>query len=76
MDLRYVPLPGALVIITCPEEGCDAPAEIFDRWAFASTNGPVVHVRTRCLEGHHLTPRVEHLLAAEASAQWRWDAAA
>ena len=76
MDLRYVPLPGALVIITCPEEGCDAPAEIFDWWAFASTNGPVVLVRTRCLERHHLTPLVEHLLAAEPSAEWRWDAAA
>jgi len=64
-----------MVIIRCPEEGCDAPAEITDRWEFGSTDGPVAHVRTRCLHGHTLTPRVEQLLATAASAARQSDAA-
>ena len=53
--------------ITCPEVGCDAPAEIVDRWVFGSTDGPVEHVKTRCREGHCLTPRLDQLKAASAA---------
>jgi hypothetical protein len=36
----------------CPEPGCDSPAEIVDRYALASTDGPIEHVAVRCLHRH------------------------
>lgn len=35
---------------TCPE--CGIPAEISQRTMLPSTDGPVEHVKTRCLAGH------------------------
>jgi hypothetical protein len=48
-------------IIACPEPTCLAPAEVTDRFVLASTDGPVEHVRTRCLDGHGFTQMVEAL---------------
>jgi hypothetical protein len=39
----------------CPEAGCREPAEIIDRFAMDSTDGPIVHIKTRCSTGHWFT---------------------
>jgi hypothetical protein len=49
-------------ILPCPDPTCRAPAEILDRWVWPSTNGPVEHVKTRCLNGHCFTPPVDSLV--------------
>jgi hypothetical protein len=41
-----------LSLTACPEPGCDAPAEIVDRCAVGSTDGPIEHVRIRCVRRH------------------------
>jgi hypothetical protein len=48
-------------LIACPERGCDVPAGVVDRFVLASTDGPVEHVRTWCLEGHGFTQRADAL---------------
>ena len=40
-----------LTVISCPE--CGVPAEITDRFSLPSTDGPVAHVATSCIAGHH-----------------------
>ncbi len=46
-------------IVRCPDGACAAPAEVIDRWTWPSTDGPLEHLRTRCLHGHGYTVRVE-----------------
>jgi hypothetical protein len=41
-----------LWLAVCPDPSCVAPAEIPDRITVGSTDGPVEHVRTLCLDGH------------------------
>jgi hypothetical protein len=48
-------------IIACSEPACLAPAEVTDRFVLPSTDGPVEHVRTRCLDGHGFTQLVDKL---------------
>jgi hypothetical protein len=48
-------------LIACPEPGCEVPAGVVDRFALASTDGPVELVKTWCLEGHGFTQRVDAL---------------
>jgi hypothetical protein len=36
-------------LTACPE--CRAPAEVVDRFVIPSTDGPVVHVKVRCVTG-------------------------
>jgi hypothetical protein len=43
-------------LIGCPEPGCHAPAEILERFVLPSTDGPVWHLKTSCLQGHVRTP--------------------
>jgi hypothetical protein len=50
-------------IVACPDPACLAPAEVVDRFVLASTDGPVEHAKTRCLNGHGFTPRVDSLAA-------------
>jgi hypothetical protein len=38
-----------LELTSCPE--CGRPAEIVQRVTFPSTDGPVEHVKTRCITG-------------------------
>ena len=37
-------------LVVCPE--CSAPAEVVDRFALDGTDGPVAHVKIRCLFRH------------------------
>jgi hypothetical protein len=48
-------------IVACPDPACRAPARIVDRWTWASSNGPVEHVKTGCERGHWFTPTVDSL---------------
>jgi hypothetical protein len=53
--------------IPCPE--CGAPARITARFRLDSTDGPVEHLRTGCVNNHWLTPpaaTVERELPAAA----------
>ena len=43
--------------IPCPE--CGAPARITERFWLGSTDGPVEHLKTGCVNNHWLTPRAE-----------------
>jgi hypothetical protein len=54
-------------IIPCPQ--CGAPARITDRFRFGSTNGPVEHVKTGCVNNHWLTPLAETLASAQPAAR-------
>jgi hypothetical protein len=48
-------------IVSCPQAGCGASAEIVDRWVWLSTDGPVEHVKTWCVNGHGFTPALDTL---------------
>ena len=43
--------------IPCPE--CGAPARVTERSRLGSTDGPVEHLRTGCVNNHWLTPLAE-----------------
>jgi hypothetical protein len=49
-------------LIACPEPACRMPAEVVDRFVLPSTDGPVEHVRSWCLEGHGFTQLAEGLV--------------
>jgi hypothetical protein len=58
--------PGAEVMgepIVCPQ--CGASARITERFWLASTDGPVEHLVTGCVNHHWLTPRAETLARAQ-----------
>ena len=42
-----------LELTDCPD--CGLPAEVIDRSTLQSTDGPVDHVKTRCVVGHWFT---------------------
>jgi hypothetical protein len=48
--------------IPCPQ--CGAPARITDRFSLGSTDGPVEHLKTGCVNNHWLTPPAETLAGA------------
>ena len=43
--------------IPCPE--CGAPARITERFSLGSTDGPMEHLKTGCVNSHWLTPLAE-----------------
>jgi hypothetical protein len=45
--------------IPCPE--CGAPATITERFRLGSTDGPVEHLKTGCINNHWLTPLAEQV---------------
>jgi hypothetical protein len=49
-DDRSTESSGELDLVVCPE--CAAPAEVVDRFALPSTEGPVEHVKVQCLSRH------------------------
>lgn len=52
-------------VLTCPEPACNAPAAIVDHWSWPSTDGPVEHVKVRCLDGHWYTPTADSVAARQ-----------
>jgi hypothetical protein len=48
--------------IPCPQ--CGGPARITERFWLASTDGPVEHLKTGCVNHHWLTPRVKSVAGA------------
>ena len=46
-------------ITSCPQ--CGAAAEITERFALPSTDGPVAHVALSCVAGHHFRMAAERL---------------
>lgn len=46
------PPAGAVELRPCIQPGCTHLAEVVDRRVLESTDGPVEHVRIRCLGGH------------------------
>jgi hypothetical protein len=55
-----------LDLTACPEPSCSSPAQIFDRSALQSTDGPIEHVRIRCLNWHNFLLPVEMLTSPHA----------
>ena len=54
-------------IVECPDGDGRLPAEVLDIWDFASTAGPMHHMKTRCVGGHVFTvPTDVHLPSAVA----------
>jgi len=49
-----------LELTACPEPTCGTVAEINDRFTFASTGGPLEHVKTYCANGHVFILPVDH----------------
>jgi hypothetical protein len=39
-------------LLPCPDPSCPAPAEATDRVTLESTDGPIEHIKTLCLNGH------------------------
>jgi hypothetical protein len=52
-----------LSLVICPEPSCGALAEIVDRQSLRSTDGPVEHVATNCLNRHRFFLPVDMLHA-------------
>jgi hypothetical protein len=44
-------------IVSCPE--CGVPAEITERFWLDSTDGPLEHLKTGCVNRHWLTPQAD-----------------
>lgn len=47
-----------MLIAACPDPECGAPAEITPWAVAASTNGPIPHVRTLCVNKHATCYRI------------------
>jgi len=54
-------------LTTCPQEGCGLPSEVLDRFVLESTDGPVEHVKVRCLAGHFFFTPLYLLVPAAAA---------
>jgi hypothetical protein len=52
--------------IPCPQ--CGAEARITERFWLDSTDGPVEHLKTSCVNNHWFTPRVEMVEVERLSA--------
>lgn len=51
--------------ITCPE--CGYGAAVLERFRLASTEGPVEHLRTSCVNRHYFTVRADDADVAPAT---------
>lgn len=50
-------------MIDCPE--CGLPAEVLDRYVLESTDGPIEHVKIKCVQGHWFNCDLERLVTHE-----------
>lgn len=48
-----------LCMATCPDPNCSTPAEVYAETVHDSTDGPVPHARTVCLNRHFYVLPVE-----------------
>ena len=55
--------------IPCPQ--CGAPARITERFWLGSTDGPVEHLKTGCVNNHWLTPLAEMVQRERPAARER-----
>jgi hypothetical protein len=53
-------------IIACPDPTCSAPARVYQRWTWPSTDGPVEQAKTGCQAGHWFTPEADSLVPFRA----------
>jgi hypothetical protein len=58
-----------LQLTVCPEQTCQLPAEITDRFVLPSTEGPIEHVMLHCVARHIYTLPVARLVTAGAVRQ-------
>jgi hypothetical protein len=54
----------------CPDPECQAPAEVLDRFDLSSTDGPIEHIRTRCVLGHVFTVATDRYYARTPYPSW------
>jgi hypothetical protein len=47
------------ILLSCPD--CGVPAEITERFALPSTDGPVDHIVLHCAAGHHFAMAADRL---------------
>jgi hypothetical protein len=50
-----------MTFVRCPQ--CDLPAKVTDRFSFASTSGPIEHLKIVCAGGHWFTPQAADVQA-------------
>ncbi len=62
-----------LILVPCPE--CGLPAEVTDRFALASTDGPIDHLALCCAAQHHLRMPVGMLPAQSQDLLWQQETA-
>jgi hypothetical protein len=58
-----------LQLTVCPEQTCQLPAEITDRFVLSSTDGPIEHVMVHCVARHISTVPVDRLVPTSAVRQ-------
>jgi hypothetical protein len=58
-------------VIECPEVGCDAPAEVLDRFPLQSTSGPIEYLRTYCVHRHLLVVPAQLWAHRHGAGRWR-----
>ena len=54
----------------CPDPECQAPAEVLDRFDLSSTDGPIEHIRTRCVLSHIFTVATDRSYARTPNPSW------
>jgi hypothetical protein len=56
--------------IICPDPKCLAPAEVLDQFDLSSTDGPIEHIRTRCVVDHVYTVAADRVYAGTSKPSW------
>ena len=51
--------------VQCPDLDCAQPAQVVATWVWSSTDGPVLHARSRCVRGHVFTPPADWLVPVD-----------
>lgn len=51
--------PEPVLSMSCPQPGCERSADVIDRFTLWSTDGEILHLKTRCGHRHWFTIPVE-----------------